>query len=32
VRTGAYPPEQGLKVKEAAELVRYEVRRARRPQ
>ena len=27
VRTGAYPPEQGLAVKEAAELVRYEVRR-----
>ena len=27
VRTGAYPPEQGLAVKEAAELVRYEGRR-----
>ena len=27
VRTRAYPPEQGLAVKEAAELVRYEVRR-----
>ena len=26
-RTGAYPPEQGSAVKEAAELVRYEVRR-----
>src|SRR5215471_16527479 len=27
VRTGTYPPEQGLAVKAAAELVRFEVRR-----